>query len=223
MTGTCHIAVAMKPLTGGFTQNALKHGVAGLNLDECRVQTTGRPARTNERSASGLTGTGGASTYGSYAVRGSVSCGTTSQGRWPSNVILGHNSGCHVSGTEKVRSPIRRPTGKPIYNTEGKPVGWNDNKVMDTTVRTHADADGMETVDVWECDTDCTVRKMGEQSGEAMGFSGGGIRKVKSDIMPSIQVGKEDAKPNYYGDMGTAARYFKQVSEFVEPSERRTI
>ena len=37
MTSTLHIVVAMKPLDGNFAQNAIKHGVAGLNIDACRT------------------------------------------------------------------------------------------------------------------------------------------------------------------------------------------
>ena len=39
MTDVVHICVAMKPLDGNFAQNALKHGVAGINIDEIRVGT----------------------------------------------------------------------------------------------------------------------------------------------------------------------------------------
>ena len=37
MTGVIHIVVAMKPLDGNFASNAIKHGVAGLNIDACRI------------------------------------------------------------------------------------------------------------------------------------------------------------------------------------------
>ena len=37
MTSTLHIVVAMKPLDGNFASNAIKHGVAGLNIDACRI------------------------------------------------------------------------------------------------------------------------------------------------------------------------------------------
>jgi len=37
VTSTLHIVVAMKPLDGNFTSNAIKHGVAGLNIDGCRI------------------------------------------------------------------------------------------------------------------------------------------------------------------------------------------
>ena len=39
MIGQFNIVVAMKPLDGNFAQNAVKHGVAGLNIDGCRVGT----------------------------------------------------------------------------------------------------------------------------------------------------------------------------------------
>jgi hypothetical protein len=35
---TLHICVAMKPLDGNFAQNALSRGVAGLNVDGCRIE-----------------------------------------------------------------------------------------------------------------------------------------------------------------------------------------
>ena len=40
MISTVHIAVCMKPLDGTFAGNALKHGVAGLNIDGCRIGTS---------------------------------------------------------------------------------------------------------------------------------------------------------------------------------------
>lgn len=39
MTGVTHIVLAMKPLEGNFTENALKYGVSGLNIDGCRVES----------------------------------------------------------------------------------------------------------------------------------------------------------------------------------------
>lgn len=59
----------------------------GTNFAAKPGMRRGRPARSNERSASGLTGEGGAVTYGKYAVRGSIAVGETTEGRWPANVI----------------------------------------------------------------------------------------------------------------------------------------
>ena len=39
VTGVVHIVVAMKPMEGSFSENALRYGVAGLNIDGSRVGT----------------------------------------------------------------------------------------------------------------------------------------------------------------------------------------
>jgi len=70
MIDTVHIVVAMKPIEDSFADNALKHGVAGINIDGCRVgyisksdeseskekQSVGRGGFHGERT--GLYGTG---------------------------------------------------------------------------------------------------------------------------------------------------------------------
>lgn len=88
MTGTFHIVVAMKPVDGSFVQNALKHGVAGLNIDECRVATN--PAVDDKR-------LGGQGTWSSDKMAKSVyeggyagvRVGSNESGRFPANLILG--------------------------------------------------------------------------------------------------------------------------------------
>lgn len=37
---------------------------------------------------------------------------------------------------------VRKPTGKPLYSTEGRSMVWNSNSVVDTTERGFADAGG---------------------------------------------------------------------------------
>lgn len=82
------VVCARKPLVGTVAANVMAFGTGALNIDACRIDGGARPARSNEASASGLTGTGGAATYGSFAVRGSVAVGETTRGRWPTNVVL---------------------------------------------------------------------------------------------------------------------------------------
>lgn len=78
MTGVLHVAVVMKSTDGNFAFNALKHGVAGLNIDGCRIGTEtitqhGRK-ETFSQSMSGK----------NYAQE----AGTNEhQGRWPANVV----------------------------------------------------------------------------------------------------------------------------------------
>jgi DNA modification methylase len=82
------VILVRKPVCGTVAQNVIEWGTGGINIDECRVEShIERPLISNNVSASNLTGVGGASTYGSYAVRGSKAVGTTTQGRFPANFI----------------------------------------------------------------------------------------------------------------------------------------
>ena len=45
MTDTIHIVLAMKPIEGNFSQNAIEHEVAGLNIDGCRVESDRKDTR----------------------------------------------------------------------------------------------------------------------------------------------------------------------------------
>lgn len=62
------IILAMKPCDGTFANNAKKWGVAGINIDECRIETR-EDAKSMER----------CNTPGS---------GSFHKGRWPANLIL---------------------------------------------------------------------------------------------------------------------------------------
>ena len=78
------IIVARKPLIGTIVKNVLKHGTGGLNIDGTRIATDGRLLRIKRRNnvpGNSLSGSVDASLNGSKAV------GTTSQGRWPANLI----------------------------------------------------------------------------------------------------------------------------------------
>ncbi len=82
------IFLARKPFRTTVTDNVLAHGTGGLNIKACRIETTEpRPALSHESSAFGLKGTGGAVTFGSMSVRGSISVGETMEGRWPANLV----------------------------------------------------------------------------------------------------------------------------------------
>jgi hypothetical protein len=97
--GTLHIVLAMKPLEGNFTQNALRHGVAGINVDGCRVASEGGSPSISRRESAVRTGT--VSTRpGTYnrplqdrtsAERYMEARIGEQLGRFPSNVILEDN------------------------------------------------------------------------------------------------------------------------------------
>ena len=82
MNDVLHIVVAMKPLDGNFAQNAIKHGVAGLNIDSARIEVNGESLLFSK-----------AAPYASDRVwvvpsTPGIERDQHSQGRWPANVIL---------------------------------------------------------------------------------------------------------------------------------------
>ena len=72
------IIVAMNPLDGTFANNALKHGVAGLNVDGCRV---GTEERFNQPAVAK------AGTFNCSPGSGKSYLGRATTGRFPANLI----------------------------------------------------------------------------------------------------------------------------------------
>ena len=91
MTGTFHIAVCMKPLEGNFVENALKHGVAGLNIDGCRIGTVDAVVKRGGFIRNLTIGTHSGykrPNASSYTDKPKERSGPANvQGRWPANVI----------------------------------------------------------------------------------------------------------------------------------------
>jgi DNA modification methylase len=86
------IIVAMKPLDGTFANNALTHGVAGLNIDGARIPTTddlNGGGYTPRNHPTAWVGSGGMHKVGASAGGEFVQ----PEGRWPANVILDEAAG----------------------------------------------------------------------------------------------------------------------------------
>jgi len=105
---TVHICVAMKPLDGNFAQNALEHGVAGLNIDECRVSLVGIQEHWSKYNPSGKIGFGGGEGE-------RVGPAYNPSGRWPANVI--HDGSDEVTG----QFPVL--TSRSTASIDGRPKG----------------------------------------------------------------------------------------------------
>jgi DNA modification methylase len=86
------IILAMRPCEGTFAQNALKHGVAGLNIDGSRIGT--EPGELTPRNNSGT------STLLSLGFEGKPTTIYPSPlGRWPANIILDEEAGAMLDET----------------------------------------------------------------------------------------------------------------------------
>lgn len=81
------IIMAMKPLDGTFAANALEHGVAGLNVDGCRIPTQDGETYNTSPASSGYCGIDG------YELGRGRCPDNMPAGRWPANVILDEEAG----------------------------------------------------------------------------------------------------------------------------------
>lgn len=131
------IIFAMKPLDGTFANNALEHGVAGLNIDAARItgdmgpdRAKGKPRRTDNTK---------------YGKANATINPQSPLGRWPANVVLDEEVGAILDEQSgKNKSNKRGPTGRHVY---GHPDGRDSNAMRtsstkDTTTRGHADSGG---------------------------------------------------------------------------------
>ena len=85
------ILLARKPLIGSVACNLAERGVGALNIDACRIPTgvRGRPQRVpDSRPEANGAVYAGRQEAGTGFDGGSRAEGTTSQGRWPPNLIL---------------------------------------------------------------------------------------------------------------------------------------
>ena len=200
MNGTAHIVVAMKPLEGSFSQNALSQGVSGLWIDGGRVETDD----TLTGGAGGLlSNVRDSKDYPEDNKYLSSSCG-----RWPANVILGHTVGCSLVGTKRVKSDGHYPShrGKGGLSTSG-----------------HSGQGGLEErhtigelAEDWDCGKNCPVVLMDEQSGTSKSSGGVNPGKMGRRIYGHCELKKIGQNAGGLGDEGGVSRFFKQIGEYDE-------
>lgn len=79
------IILAQKPRDQTFAENALRHGCGGLDIDSCRIGTTGGTARSHQSPYPLMAdGSEDRSNWG----RSGHSVEPINQGRWPANLLL---------------------------------------------------------------------------------------------------------------------------------------
>jgi DNA modification methylase len=124
------ICVAMNPLDGTFANNALKHGVAGLNIDECRV-SMGKEDESNRQSRNGKS-MAKLTIFGNDSGEINFAEVINPQGRFPANLI--HDGSeevielfpqSDVSGSAKNGRPATRGNYSKPENIFGGSIGKN--------------------------------------------------------------------------------------------------
>lgn len=205
------IVWAMKPLGGTYAENALRHGVAGLNIEGSRIGTAtrenGKASPTSaSRKSRVLAG------YRSDDGAGPGSPGSEVTGRWPANVILCHLPGCREAGARVVASNSHHPANR---GQENQLSGHHGQKGLEDR------RPDKETVEAWECAPGCPVAELNRQSGELT--SGTGATRQKSAAGYARNAFGVESRPAgdpciTYGDSGGAARFFYCAK--VSPAER---
>ncbi len=193
------IVLAMKPLSGTFAQNAIEHGVAGINVDGTRIGTAQDKIESNRTGHSGKVSPVGV--FGPERMHAEPD----GKGRWPANLILSHHEKCvqvgmkRVKGTPDVGLRYRKGGG------DGPSVGLAGTKHAPDG---YADADGLETVEEWKCHPDCPVGMLDEQSGVSGGTATRLAKRERNKGWCNSSPGEGVEALDNYGDTGTASRFF---------------
>lgn len=186
------IVVARKPLVSTVARNVLQYGTGGLNIDACRIRTDWETDPTRRGWQGGRRPQTRAFDSGD-TTQPTVPRETPTVGRWPANVILGHSPSCVCTGTAKVKSKNAELKHTDAGSNPGSyDGGW---KRQASGSYGHADPDGTETIETWECVEDCPVRILDAQSG----------------VRPSTLTGRADPASSHPNEGKTESRGFAGV------------
>ncbi len=212
------VYVLRKPCAeSSVSANSVRFGVGGLNIDGTRVGAEGglydAPKACKAPGWDSYNRSNAEAGYRPSDYRQGDALYTPHRsGRWPANVVFHHLAGCHCSGVGKVpghKGYPHGPGGKSMHYSDQESRG---EQVRPQAWRGHADADGMETVTVWECAPGCPVAALDLQSGVSKSSGGrvGNAQGVYANQGPTgWGTGHMSGDPGF-GDTGGASRYFKQ-------------
>jgi hypothetical protein len=199
------VTIARKPCAASSTTaNVVEHEAGALNIDATRIGASGGTTRSHQTAYP--TKEDGREDRSQHWAPTGHSVVEIAAGRWPANVILQHRPGCEQTGT----------TTAPGYTinrfTDGaKPFGGGAGHEHESESEKQPD----ERVATWDCEENCPVRFLGKQSGES--HSSGGFTEGSTGAFGHRGVyGTAHGfakKQMGFGDVGTAARYFKQVKK----------
>lgn len=178
-----------------------------LNVEVCRIQGGIKQATAGRRTIRWGVGMGGCSyEKGTGAI-------FTNEGRWPTNVVLIHGPSCRLIGETKIDGHKGYPNGPGGSSSQFSQKGTATNRKE--AWAGHADADGKETIPLWECQDDCPARLLDGQSGVRK--SGGGDKHGRKASGFCASTDWESFKgTSVGGDSGGASRFYPQ---FASPWE----
>lgn len=205
-----------KPLDGTVAANVLKHGTGALNVDGCRIATGDNlnggaySGGVRPTSAMGCTGEVGGANSMLEKGGGRLPPEAFSQpsGRWPANLVLSHTPECKLVGIRKVRAIAGTAQGRMAGKQSGVYGGYKGVPDRAGNPCGYGNADGMETVEAWECVPDCPVRMLDEQSVERK--AGGVVKGTEPSTtgQHGIYGHFDRVASRSYSDVGGASRFF---------------
>jgi DNA modification methylase len=200
------VVVARKPLEGTVVENVLAHGTGALNIGGCRIGTVSPGTKCSDWPE---------------PCRGHGDPKPAPEGRWPANLILQHSAACVLRGTKQVRSSGE--TDRPLETGSGPStvlMGGVDGSLNRVQSPGFA-VNGLETVEDWECASDCPVRQMDEQSGNTKSVCSNTFQPVKTSrgfkggAFGNPEARRPDGHPTDeryvrggFTDVGGASRFF---------------
>lgn len=171
------IIIVRKPFRGTIASNVLLHGTGAINVDACRI---GDEVRFNPPAANKP---GGAALELSVRGMPAEAEGSTVEGRWPANLILGHSPGCV---TAEVFDAMARDLAA---------GGATESEIAATLAEVGAE----------ECASDCPVKLVNAQSGTSKSTA----TPRHHAAFASTSKGWERARvTGGHADAGGASRFF---------------
>lgn len=203
------ISVTRKPLAEStVAANVLKYGCGSINIEASRIASGDEVLNGGAYAEDATDRHDGAENWrfkrGKKGGLADVQY-TQPSGRWPANIILSHYVECRCVGTTKVKASA--PATGPVQDFGSSSVARGKfNGGVPTPY--YGDADGMESISVWECVPGCPISDLDKQSGVSQsGFAG--VRNALNGYDGGWGATAEAFGSS--GDTGGASRFFKQV------------
>lgn len=192
------------PIGSGLLDQIEESGTGMLNIQMCRIGSgadkgiwpiTDRSGRKSMNSAA------------DGSLNHPVETDTTI-GRWPTNVLLIHGPSCQRVGERRVEGHKGYPNGPGGSSTQFSQKGVPTTR--SSSWAGHADADGKETIAVWDCQPNCPASLLDRQSGELP--AGVAVRHRSGGKNFGSALDKPPMSDMGYGDKGGAARFYPQFA-----------
>lgn len=196
-----HWILCRKPLgEDTVATNVLKHGTGAINIDDCRTRLNGEePPKGSGKRDSWREKEG--RTDRQEWNGGNV---TSTDGRWPSNLVLTHHADCKRAGPKTVASDRHDPAerGAGGLGTAGHKgqTGLAEQRLTE------------ETVDAWFCAPGCPVYELDLLTGDRPS----GARKAGARKGMGYHGAQGDGGPEIEPSEGGASRFFPQFAWTVE-------